>query len=199
MHYAVVKVIAAQPGIAVCGQHFKYAVPYFQNGNVKRTAAQVVNQYLMVAFLIQAIGQRSSRRLVYYAQHFQTGYLARVLGRLALAVRKICRNGYNRLSYRLAQIALGVLFKLHQYHGRNFLRGVFLTLHLGLVIGTHLPFDGYNGIVRIGYGLALSNSAHHALPVLRRYNRRSSPAALGVRDNNGFAALHYRHAGISGS
>ena len=153
----------------------------------------------MISLFIHAVCQRSSRGLVYNAQHFQARNFARVFSGLPLAVREICRNSYNRLSNRLAQIAFRVLLQFHQYHGRNFLRSIFLALHFGLVIGAHLSFYRYYRIIRIGYSLALCNSAHHALPVLGRHNRRSSSAALGVRNNDRLAAFHNGHAGISSS
>ncbi|MNT59262.1 NAD-specific glutamate dehydrogenase [compost metagenome] len=89
----VVKVVAAQRGIAAGGQHFEHAAAQPQNGNIKGAAAQIVNRD--DAFLpgIQAIGNRCRRRFVQQAQHVQPGHTRSVLGALALCIVKICGNG----------------------------------------------------------------------------------------------------------
>ena len=71
IHQRFVEVVAAQAGIAVGGQHFKHAVADLQQAYVERAAAQVVHQNLLAAFLVQAIGQRRSGRLVDDTQHFR--------------------------------------------------------------------------------------------------------------------------------
>ncbi len=94
---ALVEVVAAQAVVAVGGQHFDDAVADLQDGDVERAAAEVVNHNLLVGFLVEAVGQRSGRRLVDDTQHFQTRDLAGVLGRLTLRVGEVRRDGDDRL------------------------------------------------------------------------------------------------------
>ena len=61
----VVEVVAAQMRVAVGRLHLEDAVAQFQNRNIERTAAQVVNGDLHVgALLVQTVGQCRRRRLV---------------------------------------------------------------------------------------------------------------------------------------
>ena len=53
-----------------------------------------------LGFLIYAVSQRSSGRLVDDTLNFQTCDLAGILGSLALRVGEVSRNGDNRLIYR---------------------------------------------------------------------------------------------------
>ena len=68
---AIVDVIAAQVRVAGGGFDFDDAFAYFQNGNIERAAAQVIDRDRLVLLFVQAIRQRRSRRLVDDAQHFQ--------------------------------------------------------------------------------------------------------------------------------
>ena len=52
-----IEVIAAQMGIAVRRLHFEDAVAEFQDGDIERTAAQVVDGDLFVFLLVHAVGQ----------------------------------------------------------------------------------------------------------------------------------------------
>ena len=194
---ALVEVIAAQAGIAVGGQHFKHAVANLQQAYVERAAAQVVHQNLLAAFLVQAIGQRRSGRLVDDTQHFQARDAAGILGSLALAVAEVSRHGDNSLSDRFAQIALGVRLQLLQNHGADFLRGVFLAVDVYLVRGAHLTLDGNHGAVGVGDGLTLGDLAHQTLAVLGKSDHgRRGARTLSVGDNSRFAALHDGHTAI---
>src|SRR5690606_28605494 len=100
---ALVEVFTAQEGITVGGQHFELLLAIdvgdFNDGDVKGTAAQVVNHDLAVALFgfIHAKGQRSRCRLVDDALDIQTGNAARILGSLTLAVIKVSGYGDHSL------------------------------------------------------------------------------------------------------
>ena len=70
------------------GQNLQNAVADIQDGYIERTAAEVVNHDLLLGFLIHAVSQRSSGRLVDDTQNFQTCDLAGVLGSLTLRSRR---------------------------------------------------------------------------------------------------------------
>ena len=88
----VSKVFAAQGRVAIGGFHFEHAVADFQDRHVERAAAKVIDHDGAAVFLVEAIGQGSSRWLVDDAQHFKARDLAGVFGCLALGVIEIGRN-----------------------------------------------------------------------------------------------------------
>ena len=78
---------------------------------------------------------------------FEAGDLAGVLGRLALAVVEIGRNGDHGLADLVAQVALRGLLELAQDQRRDFGRSVFLAVDMDLdeiarpaddLVGDHL-------------------------------------------------------------
>jgi hypothetical protein len=93
IHQPLVKVIAAQARVAVAGAHFDHARIQLDDRDVERAAAQVVYRYhLPILDAVEAIRQRSRRRLVDDTLDRETGNLACVFGGLARRVRKIRRH-----------------------------------------------------------------------------------------------------------
>ena len=138
---ALVKVIAAQMGIAAGGQHRKGAVLDLNDRNIKGAAAQIVDQDLLGGFVVQAVGHRGGGGLVDDAQNIQARNAARVLSGLALAVVKIGRHRDDGLGHWLAQVALGIAADLGQDHGADLLRGQVSAIDMHPVIRTHVPLD----------------------------------------------------------
>ena len=197
LHNALIEVIAAQTVVACGGQNLDNAVINVQNGHVEGTAAQVIDHDLLGLLLIHTVGKSGCGRLVDDTLHVQTGDLAGVLGGLTLGVGKVSGNGDDSLRNGLAQIGLSVALELLQDHGADLLRGVGLAVHVHLVIAAHFTLDGRNGAVGVGDGLTLCHLAHHTLAGLAEcHHRRGGAVALGVGDDNGFAALHDSHAAI---
>ena len=116
----VVPIVTAEVRVAVGRFHFENAVANFQNGNVERAAAQVVNRDLLVLLLVETVGERSRRRLVDDAQHFEARDLAGVLGRVALRVVEVSRNRNDGLGDFLAQLRFRVGFQLAPESSRKF-------------------------------------------------------------------------------
>jgi hypothetical protein len=86
---APVQVIAAEAGVAVGGEHLKDAFTQFEDGEVERAAAQVVNGDLRaLAQAVQTVGQRGGGRLVHDAFDGEAGQFARALGRWRCASLK---------------------------------------------------------------------------------------------------------------
>ena len=124
---ALVKVIAAQEGIAAGRAHLEDAVADIQDGDIERAAAQVVDRDDLILLLVQAIRQGRSSRLVDDAQHFQPGDLTGILGGIALGIVEIRRYRDDRLGNCLAQVGFGVSLELAKDHRRDFRRRVFLA------------------------------------------------------------------------
>jgi hypothetical protein len=65
---------------------------------------------------------------------------------------------------------------------------------------THKALYGSNGILRIGDRLALGRITYFTLSILEKsYNGGRSATAFIVSDYDGFIALHYRDATVSGT
>ncbi len=100
-----VEVFAAEEGVAVGRLHLEHAVADLEHGNIEGAAAEVVDRDGLAFLLVEAVGERRRRRLVDDAQHLEPGDLAGVLGRLALGVVEIGRDGDHRLLDLLAEEA----------------------------------------------------------------------------------------------
>ena len=197
LHDALVEVIAAQAVITGGGQDLDNAVVNFQNGHIEGAAAQVVDHDLLGLLLIHAVGQGRGGGLVDDTLDLQASDLAGILGGLTLSIGEVGGDGDNRLGDGLAQIGLGVTLQLLQDHGADLLGGVGLAVDVYLVVGAHLTLDGGDGAVGVGDGLALCHLTHHTLAGLGKCHHRGGGAvALGVGDDNCFAAFHNGYAGI---
>src|SRR5262249_20588195 len=122
VHDAGIPIVTAEVGVAVGCFYFEDTVANFQNGNVKGAAAQVVDRNLFVLLLVQAVGQGSSGRLINDAQDFQARDFSRVLGRVALRIVEVGRNGNDSLGDFLAQFRFRVALQFRQNHRGNFRR-----------------------------------------------------------------------------
>ena len=197
LHDALVKVIAAQMGVAAGGQHCKSTVLDLNDGHVKGAAAQIIHQDLLGCFVVQAVGYSGSRRLVDDAQHVQARDASGVLGSLALAVVEVGGHRDNGLGHRLAQIALGVAADLGQDHGADLLRGQVLAVDVHPVIAAHVALDAGHGAAGVGGDLPLGRAAHQTLTVFGKGHHAGGGAlALCVGDDHRLTAFHHRHTGI---
>ena len=88
VHDHLVKIVAAQVGIAVGGQHLANAVADLQDGDVEGAATQVKDQDRLVVCLLQPVCQGRRGGLVHNAQDVQARNLARILGGLSNSAAK---------------------------------------------------------------------------------------------------------------
>ncbi len=216
-----VEVLAAQEGVAVGGLHLEHAVADFQHGHVEGAAAEVIDGDLLAVALLQAIGQGRRGGLVDDAQDFQAGDAARVLGRLALGVVEVGRNGDHRLGHGLAEVSLGGFLHFDQREGGNLLRAVVLAVRPdpGVAVGTlddlvghhalvlrhdgvvelapDQALDGEEGVDGVGDGLALGRLADDTFAVVEKSDHRWGGArALGVLDHFRGLPVHDRDTRI---
>ena len=91
---AVVEVFSAQVRVAAGGDHVEDAVADFEHRDVERPAAEVEHRHLLFVLLAtEPVRQRGGSRLVDDADDVESGDLAGVLGRVALAVVEVRRAG----------------------------------------------------------------------------------------------------------
>ncbi len=173
--------------------------------------------------LVHAERERRGSGLVDDALHFETCDTAGILGRLALRVVEIRGHRDHRLGDRLAEIVLGGFLHFFQDLRRDLRRRHFLALRLdpcvtvvGLhdVVGHHLDvflhhvvleastdqaLDRVQGVLRVGYRLALGRLADQHLAVITvSHHRGRGTRAFGILDDLGLAALQDRHARVRG-
>lgn len=79
VHDDLVKVIAAQVGVAVGGEHLADSVADLQHRHVEGSSPEVEDQNRLVVRLLQAICQGGSSWLVHNSQHVQTSNLTGIL------------------------------------------------------------------------------------------------------------------------
>ena len=227
---ALVKVFTAQEGVAVGGQHFKllFAVHIgnFDDGHVKRAAAQVVHGNLAVALacFVQAKSQGRRGGFVDDALDFQASDAASILGGLALGIVEVGGHGDHGLGHFFAQEVLGGFLHFAQHFSRNLRRCQLLVAHLhpGIAVVGLDDLEGgqvqvflnfffvklaanqtlgrKDGVARVGHGLALGRSTHQNFTVfLVSDDRRRGAGTLAVFNHAGGVAFHDGHAAVGGA
>ena len=193
---ALVPVVTTEVVVTVGGLHLDDAVADLQQRDVEGAATEVEDEDGLVV-LVQAVGQGGGGRLVDDAQDVQARDLAGLLGRLALGVVEVRRDGDDRVGDLLAQVRLGVALQLLQDEGAHLLRVEVLAVELDLPVGAHVALDRPDGPVDVGDRLALGDLADQHLAVLREGDDgRRGPGALGVGDDGGLAAFQNADDGV---
>jgi hypothetical protein len=98
------------------------AVADLEHRHVERAAAEVEDEDRLVGLLVEAVGKRSRGRLVDDPLDVEPRDLAGILGRLALIVVEVRRNGDDGAVDRLAEICLGIGLELAEDHRRDLRR-----------------------------------------------------------------------------
>ena len=194
---SLVEVIAAQTGVAVGGQHFKYAVADIQDGYIEGAAAQVVHQDLLGAFLVKAVSQGSSCRLVDDTLDVQTGNAACVLGGLTLAVVEVGRHGDDSFCDLFSEIGFSRFLHLAEDHSADVLGSIVFSIDAHFVCRAHFTLDGNHRTVRVGHGLTLCHLADQTLTVFcKSHDRRRCTAAFSVCNHHRLSAFHNGNAAV---
>ena len=193
----IVKVVAAQEGVAIGSQHRDNALCDLDDGYIEGAASQVVHHNVLFLLIVQAVSQGSSGGLIDNPLHIQARDLARVLGSLALGIVEVRRNGDHRFRHLLAQITLCVCLQLLQNHSGNLLGRVLLVVNGPFLIRTHLSLNGRDGFLRVGHCLTLGRLTDQPLAGLgESHHGRGGPGALRIGDNGGFTTFHHSHTAI---
>ena len=202
IHDARIEIIAAQMPVSVRSLDFKDAIRQIQNGHIEGAAAQIVDEeemFLVVFHFIEAVGEGRGRRFIDDAEDIQPRNLARVLRRLALAVREIRRAGDDGFRHFFTQIRFRIRLEFLQNHRGNFLRRVALAVDIHFVIAAHVALDGNDGALRIGNRLALGQLPHKALARFGKPDDgRRETRPFRIRNDDGLAAFHDCYDRIGG-
>ncbi len=123
----LVEVVAAEVVVTRGRLDLEDAVADLEHGHVERAAAEVEDEDRLVGLLVEAVGQRRGGRLVDDALDVEARDAAGVLGRLALIVVEVGRDGDDRGVDGLAQVRLGVGLELLEDHRGDLRRRVLLA------------------------------------------------------------------------
>ena len=216
----LVEVVAAEVVVARGRLDLEDALAELEDRHVERAAAEVEDQDRLVgAFLVEPVGECGRGRLVHDPQDVQPRDRAGVLGRLALCVVEVRRDGDHRVGDLLAEIRLGVGLQLLQDHRAHLRRRVVRVgrldadvvvralhdlvrddLHLLgdlVVLAPHEALDRRDRVLRVRDLLPLRRCADEPLVVLgERDDGRSRPPALGVRDHRRLSPLDHGHTRV---
>jgi hypothetical protein len=187
----LIPVVTTELGVAVGALHLEDAVGDLEHGHVERAAAEVEHEDgLLLAFLVEAVGEGGRGGLVDDAQDLEAGDLARLLGGGALRVVEVGGDGDHGLGDGVTQVRLGVALELHERAGRDLLAGVRLAVDVDRPAGAHVALDRPDGAVGVGDRLALGDLADEDLAVLGEgHDRRGGARSLCVGDHDRVARL----------
>ncbi len=182
--------------VDACGRlDLKDTVAELEDGDIKRSAAEVVDKHRGLALLVDTVGERARGRFVDDPEHLEAGDGSCILRRLPLSVVEVGGDRDDSLLDLLAQVLLCVHLQFLEDHRGDLLRRVTLVPDGDLLVCAHLALDRLDGAVRVRDRLPLCDAADQSLTVLGEgYDRRGGPAALCVRDDHRLSAFHDCHA-----
>lgn len=114
-----IEVLPTKMGVSIGRLDLEYALLNFEDGNVESTTTKIEDSDDTILILVETIGQRGSRRLIYNTENVQPSNLASILGSLALRIIEVSRNGDDSVLNRLVKICLGCLLHLVQNESSN--------------------------------------------------------------------------------
>ena len=156
----IVKIVASELVVSVAGEDFSDVAFDAYDRDVKRSAAKVVNQGGVMRGIPETVRQTGGRRLIEDAHHLQPGELSGFPRGVALGVRKVGRNGNDRLSDRLMQFVLRPFHHSAKNQRGDLLGRELLVSDLHRLGRTHLSLDAPDGQMRIKELLMARLPAH---------------------------------------
>ena len=215
----LVEVVATEVVVACGCLDFEDAVGELEDGHVEGAAAEVEDEHFLLALLVDAVGECSSRRLVDDAQDVEARNAARILRGLALSIVEVGRHRNHGIRHLLAELGLSIGLQLLEDHRRDFLGRELAVVgrDLGVAIGardhrvgdhrhlfrhlgrlaSHEALDREDRVFWIGNSLPLGGAADEALAILgKRDDRRRSAAAFSILNDRRLAAFKNGHTRV---
>src|SRR6267378_3026257 len=120
----IVDIVAAEVRVAV-GRKYLIDVAVargneFQDGNIKRAAAEIVDGHATTLFFMQAVGERRGGRLIDEPENLEAGDFAGIFCGLALRVVEIGRHGDDRTIHGFTEERFRPVSQFAQNECRNF-------------------------------------------------------------------------------
>ncbi len=183
---AFVEVIATKTCVAVGGEDLKDALVQFEDGEVKRAAAQVVHRdFRMFLELVQTVGERGGGRFVEDPFDRQPRQFARPFRRVALGIVEISGHSDHRARHDLAKISLGVTLQLLEDFRRNFLGSPWPPVNLNRHRAGAFAFDRVGDEHFLGRNVG-ATAAHEAFDGIDRLRRLEDPHSIGLLPDDRF-------------
>ena len=114
VHDALVEVFATEMGVAVGRLDAEDPVGDLEDRDIERASSQIVDRDALAPLLLEAVRERSRRRLVDDALDVEARDLACVLGGLTLRVVEVGRDRDHRFGHLLPEVSLGDLLHLRE-------------------------------------------------------------------------------------
>ena len=195
----VIKVVAAQPVVAVAGQDFGHFAFDGDDGDVKRSAAQIVDHHGVARAVCETVCEAGGGGFIEYAQHFEARQHTGFPGGVALRVREIRRHGDDGTVYRLAQFAACPVGQFLEDERGNLLGRESLASHYHGLGAAHFAFDAAHRALRVDAVLVEGGVADEQFPRRRDSHTRWQQFAR-IRPKHAHAVIHESgHFGIGGS
>jgi len=202
-HEAVVPVLAAEPHVALDGEHLELLLRELHHRDVKGAAAEVVDEdglrhvrEVQARRLLKGIGESCGGGFVEDVEDFQPGDAAGVHRGLATGVVEICGDGDDALQYG-ADLGFRVLDELAEDDGRERFRAELAAGDRAAEVGVaDAALDESGDAIRLLQRHVQRRRADHGGPVRRKvHGRRGEDFAVAVRHAHGPAALVQRGHG----
>ena len=179
----LVKVLASEVGGPADADHLEVVSQHFEDGDVERPSAEVVDQDRLIAVLVHSVGDRRGAGLGDQTEDVQAGSLPGQAGVLLLIVGEVGRHADHDVLHLFAEILAGGVDELAQNEAGDLDRAVLLPAQLDAVIAVaHVSLDGQHGLVGVDQGafLGLAADQHPSVPVHGDGGGHHRPALHGA-------------------
>ena len=122
---ALIKVVAAELGVAAGGFDIKNAIGNAQQRDIKGAPTQIEDQHGLGTAAVKAIGQGRCGGLIKDALNREARQPAGISGGLALGIIEVGRNRDHGGFHLFTEVSRGVIHQLAQQASHQFFRRVF--------------------------------------------------------------------------
>ncbi len=186
----VVDVVASEVGVAAASPHFEQAFIAFEDGDVERAAAQVVDQDQLLGTGL--VGQGGGGGFVHQPLHRKPRHRARVARRLPLRLAEIRRDRDDGPGRTVPDRGLGSVEQRTENERGNLRWRKQLGPHRQARLGAHLSFHGDHRARRIEQPAVLRGSPHVQLAGRSASDHGGQKLDAGTVGEEFRLAVHHR-------